>query len=786
MKVSINWLKDYVTFDENIKTLDTVFSLKSQEVETTYKLVNANNLVIGYTKDCYPHPDADKLNVCEVDVKTETLTIVCGAPNVKKGQHVIVAKPGAVLPNGLKIKKAKLRGVESNGMICSLSELGIEHKYHNEDGIHVIKDDVTIGDDALKALHLDDEVLVLDLTPNRMDLLSMHGVAYDVAAMLDKPLSINTPNVDYSSEKNPMAISTDTDNCYSYYGSVLDNITIKESPLWMKARLIAAGIRPINNVVDITNYVMLETGQPLHAFDFDLLDSHEIIVRQAKENETFVTLDDKKRTLHKDDIVITNGKKPIALAGVMGGAETEVHAKTNKILLESAVFNPVNVRKTSSRLDLRSESSMRFERRVDVGKTRFALDRATELFIKYAGASVRKDVAYFDHTKKSSHTITITKDTINNVLGSTYTMTHIASIFNRLRFEFKTDGDTFHITKPTRRPDFETYQDLIEEVGRISGYDDLPNTLPDTISTGYLSAKQHFRRQVKSVLNGLGLDEVITYNLVEKKHLNRFTLNKDLTPVDIKNPMSDTRTTLRLTPLNGLLDVVRYNMSRQADHVHIFEVGKRYTKDKETEVLSIAMSGSYHDQKWQTTTPTTFFTVKGIFEALISYFDLDVPTYESIQIENYHPHQTAHILMQDDILGHIGKVHPNTASDYDLDDVFLLEVNLDQLFSLSTKETRFESLPKFPSISRDIAIVLKEDIPAQAVLDTIKQATNKSLINIDIFDVYAGKHMESGKKSLGIRMIFNNKEKTLKAEEIDSQITRILNALKETHNAILR
>ncbi len=786
MKVSLNWLKDYIKIKESRETLAELMSLHSQEVEYTQQLVKAKGLVIGYTKSCKPHPDADKLSVCEVDVKTETLTIVCGAPNVAAGQHVIVAKNGAVLPGGFEIKQTTIRGVESNGMICSLDELGIEHKFHNEEGIHVIEGDVTMGDDALKALFLDDEVIALDLTPNRMDLLSMHGVAYDFAAILDRDITIPEVTIAYEKTKNSMTITTETELCESYYGSVIENLEIKPSPLWMKARLIAAGIRPINNVVDITNYVMLETGQPLHAFDYDLLDSEQIVVRTAKKGETFVTLDDKKRLLEEGDILITNGKEPVALGGVMGGAKTEVHGKTTRILLESAVFNPTQIRLTSSRLDLRSESSMRFERRVDVGRTRYALDRATELLIKYANATVRKDVAYFDHTDQSEKIIEIALERINRVLGSDYSTEHVARVLTRLRFDFKEKHGVFYVKKPTRRPDFESYQDLIEEIGRISGYDALPATLPSTVSQGELSPLQRFRRHVRQALTGLGLDEVMTYNLVSKDDVLTYVKEKTLKPIRIKHPMSDKRNVLRLSAINGLLDVVSHNRARQADAVHVFELGKSYQKSGERELLTLAMNGPYQSRKWQETPETSFFTLKGVLEALADFLGVQGLEYEQTSLENYHPHQTAIVTLKGETLGIIGKIHPQNTKRLDLDDVYVLEFDLMKLFEVSQTEFAYETISKLPSVSRDIAIVCDKSIPVKMLMATIKKQNIEIFKSVDVFDVYEGEHVGANQKSLGLRMVFADSTRTLKTEEIDQATNKIIKALEEKHQATLR
>jgi len=786
MKVSLNWLKDYVYFTIDLETLKERFSTQSQEVDSAYHLVNATNLVVGFVKSCEKHPNADKLNVCEVDVKTETLQIICGAPNVAQGQKVIVAKNGAVLPGNFKIKKAKLRGIESNGMICSLKELGIEEKYHHETGIHVLNDEALVGMDALEAMALNDQVIELDLTPNRADLLSMHGVAYDVAAMLDAPLTIKDVSIDYTNKNNPMTIHSTTDDCMSYYAGIIDDIVIKESPTWMKSRLIAAGIRPINNVVDITNYVMLETGQPLHAFDFDLLDSEEILVRKAEENEEFMTLDDKVRTLSNEDILITDGKKPIALGGVMGGASTEVHDQTKSILLESATFNPVNVRRTSRRLDLRSESSMRFERGIDPNKTRYALDRASELLVQYANATVRQNVESFDNNKPNAKTVSVTVDKINAVLGSNYDLATIESILKRLRFEYTTDSTTLMVSLPSRRIDLITYQDLVEEIGRISGYNLLPNTLPTTVSKGKLSAYQSFKRKIRRTLTGLSYDEVITYGLMEEEKLYDLTMSTSEDIVKVANPLSEKRAVLTLSPLNGILDVLSYNMARKMQDIHIFEIGKRYTNQVETEVLGIGLTGAYHPRRWNQAQAADFYTLKGTLNALFDQVGIQTIRYEENTLNNYHPHQTALIKVDDVVIGHIGKLHPKKATEYDVKDVYLAEVDIEVLFEKAATDLDYKQVQRFPSISRDVALVLDKNIPAQDVLDTIKETTRIYLKDAFVFDVYQGEHVQPDEKSLAIRMVFEDKEKTLETKTIDDLVDKTLENLKAKHEASLR
>ncbi len=787
MKVSLNWLNDYVDVKHiTPETLKDRFTIQSQEVESLSVLSTAKNIVVGHTITCEPHQDADKLQVCSVDVGTETLQIICGAPNVKADQKVVVALPGAVLPGDFKIKKTKIRGVDSSGMICSLKELGIDEKYHQEAGIHVLPSDTEVGRDAKDVLGFEDMIMDVDGKPDRPDLLSMFGFAYDVKALFDLDINLPTPAFKSVEMQNPFKITINTKQCGAYYGAYIKDVVIKPSPLWMKARLIAAGIRPINNVVDITNYVMLETGQPLHAFDATRIGTTNVVVRQAHQNETFTTLDEVKRTLSDDDIVITNGEKPIALAGVMGGLDSEVESNTDAILLESAAFDPINVRRTSTRLDLKSESSTRFEKGIDKAMTEYALKRACDLLTTYAHATVSNDVAYVDNRPFDQSKISLSLTKLNSVLGSTLNLKDVKDILRRLDFDYTLTDETFTLTIPTRRPDMETYQDLIEEIGRIFDYNNLENTLPKTIAQGGLSDYQFFKRSLRRTLTGLGLNETITYSLIAKQKVYDLTIDKQANIVSLHNPLSEIHSTLILSPLNGLVEAAAYNTARRQADVHMFEVSKKYTNEGEEDRLAILMTGPYRNHYWQTTQKTNFFTLKGVIEALKEKFNTPALTYETIHIDNYHPHQTALIKAGDVEIGHIGKLHPQYADRYDLEDVFVADINLETFYALKEKEYTYEKVLKFPSMSRDIALVLDESIPAGDIISSIYEHSTAILKNAYVFDVYQGEHIETSKKSLAIRMRFEDKTGTLKTSTIDEMVKNILEALKKEHQAVLR
>jgi len=788
MKVSLNWLKEYVDIDIQSDALATKFNLMSAEVESLDRLVSATNLVVGHVETCELHPDSDHLHVCTVNVGASVLQIVCGAPNVQAGQNVIVALEGAVLPGNFKIKKSKIRGVESTGMICSLDELGIDHKFHMEDGIHVLPDGLIPGSDALKALHFDDEVLDLDLTPNRGDLLSMIGVAYDVSAMLGTKLHITDPVVSEVAEKNPVKVSTRTEGCMSYYARVIKDVRIHESPDWMKSRLIACGIRPINNVVDITNYVMLEYGQPLHAFDYDLVKTNEIVVRNGKNGETLITLDQKVRLLSEADLIITDGSRPICLAGVMGGSETEISDQTTAILLESATFDPIRIRKTSKRMDLRSEASMRYERKLDPNRTVLALNRAAELLEQIASGKVLSGIASFDHNVLIPKPIDFSVPQINKVTGFLYKMSDLKDVFNRLHFDYLVSGDSMIVDAPTRRQDISTYQDLIEEVVRIHGYQFIPTSIPKVPSNGALTKRQEFRRLVRDTLSFLGLDEVLTYSLVPQTEAVEFDLDEKPV-VRLAFPMSEDRSTLRHSLIPSMLDVASYNAGRRADRVMIFELGKGYTLESEIEYVCGVVSGVYQESLWQGKEENVdFFVLKGLLESLFDKTGIMGVKYLVPEKKNamLHPGILAEIWKADRRIGVLGKVHPEVQKQRNLPDTFVFELNLEEMEIASTPNDRMREIAKFPAVSRDIAIVIDQSVASDVIIDHIRKAGKKLLTEVKIFDVYQGEKIAANKKSVALSLLFQDYAKTLETAEIDQLMGRIVHMLEHELQATLR
>ncbi|MFA6647290.1 MAG: phenylalanine--tRNA ligase subunit beta [Candidatus Izemoplasmatales bacterium] len=787
MKISLNWLNTY--FKNKLDGFDLVkkFNLMSQEVSSFEKLLDINGLVIGHVKSMEKHENADKLNVCQVDVGNEILQIICGAPNVDVNQKVIVAKVGAVLPGDFKIKKAKIRGVESFGMICSLQELGIQEFDSDEKGIYVLESDASCGENPLQYLGLDDFVLELDLTANRSDLLSYRGVAYDVACMLDLDIEFRKVKVDREPKENPVSIYTQTKDSSVYYGQVLEGVKVKDSPYWLKSRLIASGIRPINNVVDITNYVMLEYGQPLHAFDYEKIKSDRIIVREAITGEKITTLDGEERTLLDGDIVITDGEKPIALAGVMGGLDTEIDNSSTTILLESAIFNPVKVRKTANRLNLKSESSSRFEKGIDYQETLNALNYACSLLVELADAKVIGNPSFYNNINSKKKTIKLSLDKINSITGYAFTDEVVEDIFRRLRFSYKYRNDQYIITVSSRRP-MDSYQDIIEEIVRINGYDKIPVSLPITPTQGGLNHKQSVIRQIRNYFVGKGLSETKTYSLVSLELATLFDQEESET-IRILNPLTKEREYLRHSILPSLMGVLSYNKARKIDDVLLFEIANTYFKNGEKLKLAALISGKINNSTWQKMNcEIDFYYIKGLLETLFKELGITEYSFELSKetLPQLHPGISALVKVNDQVCGFLGKIHPETEIKIGLKDIFVMEIDLSNILNRNqTNVLGYKEISKYPSVNRDLAIWLDKNISAKEVVSVIKEVGNKTLNSVEIFDVYYDDE-KSNLKSIALSLEFSSSDRTLETKEVDNQINKIIDALNNKLNAILR
>ncbi|CAC8774385.1 TPA: phenylalanine--tRNA ligase subunit beta [Staphylococcus aureus] len=800
MLISNEWLKEYVTIDDSVSDLAERITRTGIEVDDLIDYTkDIKNLVVGFVKSKEKHPDADKLNVCQVDIgEDEPVQIVCGAPNVDAGQYVIVAKVGGRLPGGIKIKRAKLRGERSEGMICSLQEIGISSNYipkSFESGIYVFSESQVPGTDALQALYLDDQVMEFDLTPNRADALSMIGTAYEVAALYNTKMTKpeTTSNELELSANDELTVTIENEDKVPYYSArVVHDVTIEPSPIWMQARLIKAGIRPINNVVDISNYVLLEYGQPLHMFDQDAIGSQQIVVRQANGGEKMTTLDDTERELLTSDIVITNGQTPIALAGVMGGDFSEVKEQTSNIVIEGAIFDPVSIRHTSRRLNLRSESSSRFEKGIATEFVDEAVDRACYLLQTYANGKVLKDRVSSGELGAFITPIDITADKINRTIGFDLSQNDIVTIFNQLGFDTEINDDVITVLVPSRRKDITIKEDLIEEVARIYGYDDIPSTLPvfDKVTSGQLTDRQYKTRMVKEVLEGAGLDQAITYSLVSKEDATAFSMQQRQT-IDLLMPMSEAHASLRQSLLPHLIEAASYNVARKNKDVKLFEIGNVFFANGEGELpdqveyLSGILTGDYVVNQWQGKKETVdFYLAKGVVDRVSEKLNLEF-SYRRADIDGLHPGRTAEILLENKVVGFIGELHPTLAADNDLKRTYVFELNFDALMAVSVGYINYQPIPRFPGMSRDIALEVDQNIPAADLLSTIHAHGGNILKDTLVFDVYQGEHLEKGKKSIAIRLNYLDTEETLTDERVSKVQAEIEAALIE-QGAVIR
>ena len=789
MKLSINFLKDYVDLDEDIdvKKLAEDMTNAGNEYDEAGNLINATKLVIGEIVECNEHPDSDHLHCCKVNVGKEVLDIVCGAPNARKGIKVIVALDGAQLPGGT-IKCGKIRGEVSNGMMCSIAELGLDNKFLTEEdkaGIHELPEDAPIGEDPIAYMKLNDQVIDFELTANRGDLLSILGMAYEVGAIYDKKVK----DIDLSHKENKenindiFKVKVNTENCSIFLAKKVKNIVIKESPDFIKSRLIASGIRPINNVVDISNYVMLETGQPLHFYDADCLKDC-LEVRMANEGEKLTTLDGIERDLKTEDIVISDGEKAIGLAGVMGGLETEITDKTKNIIIESAIFDSVKVRRTSNAI-LRSEASNRFEKGLDPNRTFMAMERACHLLEKYASGEVVGDIAKYDTTEKEDKSINITAENINNILGMTISEKEILDVFRRLGFKATVKDGVIVVSVPRRRLDISIKEDLIEEVGRIYGVNNIKGKLPNILPK--MGSYDKCTRQIRNKMVDLGLNETLSYVLVPEADAKMFTKD-DYETVKLLAPLSEDKNTLRHSLSVALYKIYEYNKARNNKDVSIFEIGKAFQKKDEeyteTKKLAALMSGEYYlglDKK-----KVDFYVIKGIAEEILDYLGYNgrysfVRNLEKTPDE-LHPGQSAVISVNNDIVGIIGKIHPKVEKD----DVFVLEIDLDRLLSKRVGKMKYKEISKFPNIKKDLSIVVDKKMSAQEIGMKIKKLAGSLLESSEVFDVYTGKGIEDDKKSISFALTFGKGDRTLTDDEINEVMNKIIAGLEKDIKAELR
>lgn len=786
MKLSTNFLKDYIDIDVDVKQLAEDMTRVGNEYDSASNLINATKLVIGQITECEPHPDSDHLHLCKVNIGTEVLDIVCGAPNARTGLKVIVALDGAILPDKT-IKKGMIRGQESNGMLCSIAELGLEHKFlkpEDSEGIAELGEDAEIGGDPIKYLQMDDGVIDFELTANRGDLLSILGMAYEVGAIYDKKVKDVDLKHKESGEDINKTFKTEvkTENCSKLLVKKVENVKIEESPIFIKNRLIASGIRPINNVVDISNYVMLELGQPLHFYDADKL-GNKLVVRMAEDGEKLTTLDNVERTLTSEDIVIADATHGVGLAGVMGGLETEVESDTKNIIIESAIFDSVKVRKTSKKI-VRSEASNRFEKGLDPERTTMAIERACKLLEEYAGGTVVTGTVEYDKTNNKEKEIEITFKNINDVLGTVIPNEEILNVFRKLGFTYKVNGEKIKVIVPTRRLDISIKEDLIEEVSRIYGVDNIEGKLP--IVPMRKGSYDKTQREIRNKMIALGLKETLTYVLINDKEVNGYTLDK-FEPLELLDPITEDRNTLRYSMIPSLYKVYEYNKAREQKDISIFEIGKGfYKKDEvygEDTKLCVLMSGKY-STGLNNNKNVDFYVIKGIAEEVLDYLGY-AGRYSFMKQEmpkEMHPGQSAMINVNGSNIGMIGKIHPSVTKE----DVYVLEINLDELFTKKVGKMKYKEFSKFPSINKDIALVVDKKAISKDIEKVIKSAGGSLLTNIEVFDVYTGVGVGIDKKSIAYSLTFSDMKKTLTDEEINGLMDKIIDTVSKKCGAELR
>lgn len=786
--ISLEWVKDYIDIsDQDLEELAVKITQSGINVEKVITN-HINNLVIGEVLECVAHPDSDHLHVCKVNVGNVTEQIVCGAPNVREGLKVIVALPGAVLPGDFEIKKSKIRGVESNGMLCALYELGLEEK--NDEtyakGIEELGTDAPVGEDPLKYLGLDDTLYELDIHKHRNNDCYYHiGFAYEIGAILNRPVTL--PDLSFKEDKNNVenyfTLDVETEKCPFYLAKMVKNVKIGESPEFIKKRLLAAGMRPINNVVDISNYVMLEFGQPLHFFDKNRLGNH-ILVRDAKDKEEVITLDGKRRILSSNDIVITDGNRPVCIAGVMGGENTEVEQDTTDILIEAAIFDPVSIRYAAANLDLRSEASIRYGKGLSYEYTEMALKRACHLLEKYADATILSGCIRHDVIDKTPKVVEFVPEDVNKLLGITITVDDMKVELKRLGFDYKLVDNKFIVTIPNRRLDIDSnVNDIAEEIVRLYGYQNLVSTIPKVpIKRGEYVGDVKYRKLVSKRLRTLGLNETKTYTLVSPEMTKIFRY-RNVENKTLPNPMSVDKSVVRTTLIPSLLNVYEYNKKRKVKDISLYEIAKTYDKDyNEASLIAGLCSGNYLSNGWTKPVKYDFYIVKGIVENVLEYMGFkNRYSFEVSTCTSLHPGISADIFLDRKKIGIIGRVHPNICKD----EVYVFEMSLNALMS-KIKPLKYKPSPKYPGISKDMAFILDKNTTAGEVMAIIKRAGGRLLDSVSVFDVYTGENIASDKKSIAFTLNFINPERTLTDEEVMEVFNKIILEVTTKLNCELR
>ena len=786
--MNLEWVKDYIDIsDQDLVELARKITESGINIEKVISN-HIDNLTIGEVLECENHPDSDHLHVCLVDIGSKTTQIVCGAPNVRKGLKVIVALPGAVLPGDFEIKVSKIRGVESNGMICALYELGLEEKTDEAyaRGIEELNSDAKVGSDPLVYLGLGETLYELDIHKHRNNDCYYHiGFAYEIGAILNRKVTL--PENKYSeineSALDLVKLSVETEKCPYYTAKIVKNVKVGESPDFIKKRLNSLGMRSINNVVDISNYVMLEYGQPLHFFDRKKL-GNNILVRDAKDDEEIVTLDDETRKLSHNDIVITDGVKPVAIAGVMGGKNTEVDDDTTEILIEAAIFNPVSIRYTARNHDLRSEASIRFGKGLTYQYTDMAMDRACYLLEKYAGATILSDKVIYDKVDKTDQVVKFYPEDVNKILGITISEDDMKVELGRLDFKYELKDGMFTVTIPKRRLDIDpNVNDIAEEIGRLYGYQNLVSTLPVLpTKRGEYKGDVKYRKIVSKRLRSLGLNEAKTYTLTSPDMAKLFNY-EGKEQVVLPNPMSIDKSVVRTSLIPSLLNVYDYNKKRKVKDILLYEIAKTYDKNynEESKICGL-LSGTYMSNGWGLNNKVDFYITKGIVENLLDYMGFkNRYSFEVSTCSDLHPGISADILLDRKKIGVIGRVHPKILKD----EVYVFELSLQALMT-AVKPIKYKEPPKYPAIEKDVAFIVDKSITVDTITNEIRRAGGRLLNEINVFDVYTGENIDENKKSIAFSLKFLDLTRTLTDEEVMEVFNNIINSVTTKLNCEIR
>ena len=806
MKVSLSWLKDYVSIEMDPSDLADALTMAGLEIESvTERYRYLDTVFVGRIEAITAHPNADKLKLCRVDTGQGQISVVCGAPNMEIGMLSPIALPGTEFPEGFVLEKSVIRGQTSDGMLCSEGELGLGD---DRSGIMALDPLLKVGDKLASALALSDTVFEIELTPNRPDCLSVIGVAREIAAI--EKARLKYPDFKLADKSNEISEFTSViieapDHCPRYVARLLEDIKIKPSPFWLQERLLSVGLRPINNIVDVTNFVLMETGQPLHAFDFDRLAQNRIVVRTANQGETFVTLDQKERVLDPEMLMICDGEKAVAVGGVMGGLNSEIEDDTTRVLLESAYFNPVSIRRTSKRLGLNTDASHRFERGIDPEGQIAAANRAAKLMLEIGGGRLIGGLIDEYPNQQSVKSVRLSVKNTNRLLGTQLKRKEIENFLKSIEFQVekpatKKDGDTLIVTPPSFRVDISRPEDLMEEAARLLGYNNIPTTFPEMPAAGRSQHKEiDLRNRVRQLMAGLGFRETINYSFAHKQSCDKLRIDPDdprRLMVEILNPLTEDQAAMRTSLVPGLLETVHHNFSQQIKNLKIFEIGKIFINEnpkqlpKETEILAGLWTGTRYDASWlDRGADCDFFDIKGVVEGLLTALRFDGVHFSRLpenECTYTRPGYTAQILCNNVRIGLVGEIHPQVLENYDLTQTsFLFEINFDRLIPLIRDITQSKPIPKFPAVVRDITIIVDNDLEAQKIINAAQDQPEALVESFSLLDMFEGKPIAPGKKSVSLRVTYRSSQKTLEDDDVTPVHQSIAARLVEQFKATL-